>query len=211
MPILYNRTLSEVAPSDGNFLAMIEIRVHGRGGQGVVTAAELLASAAFRDGKEAQAFPSFGSERTGAPVTAFCRIDTSPIRSREPVSHPNVLLIQDSTLLHQVDVFSGLSDKGIVLMNSTRKVEELGLKDWMLLHPEVKIYSFPASDLAERHLGRPIANVAMVAGFATITGAITKASVEHAIKEKFPGKLGELNAVVAAETFDYVSSINIKA
>ena len=185
---------------------MIEIRVHGRGGQGVVTAAELLASAAFRDGKVAQAFPSFGSERTGAPVTAFCRISTQPIRSREPVSHPNVLLIQDSTLLHQVDVFRGLSDQGIVLMNSTRKVEELGLKDWMLQHPEVEIYSFPASDLAERHLKRPMSNVGMVAGFASITGAITKASVEYAIKEKFPGKMGELNARVATEAFDYVSS-----
>jgi len=185
---------------------MIEIRVHGRGGQGVVTAAELLASAAFREGKVAQAFPSFGSERTGAPVTAFCRISTDLIRSREPVAQPNVLLIQDSTLLHQVDVFSGLSDQGIVLMNSTRKVEALGLKDWMLQHPAVEIYSFPASDLAERHLGRPMANVGMVAGFASITGAITKASVEYAIKEKFPGKMGELNARVATEAFDYVSS-----
>ncbi len=171
----------------------------------MVTAAELLASAAFRDGKVAQAFPSFGSERTGAPVAAFCRISTHPIRSREPVAHPNVLLIQDSTLLHQVDVFSGLKDQGIVLMNSTRKVEELGLKDWRIQHPEVEFYSFPASDLAEKHVGRPMANVSMVAGFASITAALTKASVEYAIKEKFPGKLGELNAVVAAETFDYVS------
>jgi len=189
---------------------MIEIRIHGRGGQGVVTAAELLAFAAFRDGKVAQAFPSFGSERTGAPVTAFCRIDTNPIRSREPVSHPDVLLIQDSTLLHQADVFGGLSDRGIVLMNSTRKIEELGLKDWMFQHPGVTIYSFPASDLAERHGGRPMANVGMVAGFAAVTGAITKASVEQAIKDKFPGKLGELNAVIAAEAFKYVSSLNIK-
>lgn len=187
---------------------MIEIRVHGRGGQGVVTATELLACAAFWDGKVAQAFPSFGSERMGAPVTAFCRISTLPIRSREPVSHPNVLLIQDSTLLHHMDVFSGLSDKGIVLLNSTRKIEELGLKDWMFQHPSVQVYSFPASDIAERHLGRPMANVGMVAGFAAVTGTITKASVEHAIKDKFPGKLGELNAVAAAETFAYVSSIN---
>jgi pyruvate ferredoxin oxidoreductase gamma subunit len=168
---------------------MIEIRVHGRGGQGVVTAAELLASAAFHDGKVAQAFPSFGSERTGAPVMAFCRISTHPIRSREPV-----------------DVFRGLSDQGLVLMNSTRKVEELGMKDWMLQHPEVKVYCFPASDLAERHLERPMANVGMVAGFAAITGGISKASVEQAIKEKFPGKMGELNANVAAEAFEYVAS-----
>jgi pyruvate ferredoxin oxidoreductase gamma subunit len=185
---------------------MIEIRIHGRGGQGVVTAAELLSSAAFRDGKVTQAFPSFGSERTGAPVTAFCRIDTIPIRSREPVSHPDVLLIQDSTLLHHVNVFSGLSDEGIVLMNSTRNVEELGLNDWMRQHPDVQVYSFPASDLAEKHLGRPMANVGMVAGFAAVTGFITKDSVEYAIKKKFKGKMGELNAIVAAEAFEYVSS-----
>jgi len=185
---------------------MIEIRIHGRGGQGVVTAAELLASAAFRDGKVAQAFPSFGSERFGAPVTAFCRINIHPIRSREPVSHPDVLLIQDSTLLHHVDVFSGLSNQGIVLMNSTGKIEELGIKVWLFQHPEVQLYCIPASDLAERHLGRPMANVGMVAGFASIIGAITKASVEQAIKEKFPGKMGELNARVATEAFDYVSS-----
>lgn len=172
----------------------------------MVTAAELLAAAAFRDGKVAQAFPSFGSERTGAPVTAFCRISANPIRSREPVTHPNGLLILDSTLLHQMDVFSGLSDQGIVLMNSTKKVEELGLKDWMLQHPEVELYSFPASDLAERHLGRPIANVGMISGFASLTGAFSKESVQNAIKEKFPGKLGELNVQVASEAFDYVAS-----
>ncbi len=95
-------------------------------------------------------------------------------------------------------------------MNSTRKIEELGINDWLLQHPEVQMYCFPASDLADRHLGRPMANVGMVGGFAAVTGAITKASVEQAIKEKFPGKLGELNAVVAAETFDYVSSSTLK-
>ena len=185
---------------------MIEIRIHGRGGQGVVTAAELLAAAAFRDGKVAQAFPSFGSERTGAPVTAFCRIGAHQIRSREPVAHPNVLLIQDATLLHQVNIFNGLSDQGIVLMNSSRKVEELGLSDWMLQHPEVEIYSLPASDLAERYLGRPLANVGMVAGFASITGAITKASIQFAVKEKFSRKISALNLQVADEAFEYVST-----
>jgi pyruvate ferredoxin oxidoreductase gamma subunit len=122
------------------------------------------------------------------------------------VSHPNVLLIQDSTLLHQVNVFSGLSEQGFVLMNSTRRPEKLGLKDWMLQHPEVEIYTLPASDLAERHLGRPMPNVGMVAGFASITGAIAKMSVEHAIQEKFPGEIGKLNVQIADDAFDYVSS-----
>ena len=87
---------------------MFQIRFHGRGGQGVVTAAEMLSVAAFAEGKFAQAFPSFGSERTGAPVVSFCRIDDQPIRSREPVIKPDALIVQDMTLIHQVDIFAGL-------------------------------------------------------------------------------------------------------
>ena len=106
---------------------MFQLRIHGRGGQGVVTAAELLSIAAFDEGRHAQAFPSFGSERTGAPVVAFCRIDDKPIRSREPISEPDALIIQDPTLLHQVDVFSGLVPDGYILINSSRSFDELGL------------------------------------------------------------------------------------
>ena len=91
-------------------------------------------------------------------------------------------------------------------MNSTRKIEDLGMKDWLVQHPDVEIFCVPASGFAEKHLGRPISNVGMVAGFASITGAITQSSVEHAIKEKFPGKIGELNANVANEAFHYISS-----
>ena len=185
---------------------MIQIRIHGRGGQGVVTAAELLALAAFRDGKEAQAFPSFGSERTGAPVTAFCRIDSQPIRSREPVYHPDVLLIQDSTLLHQVDVFAGLAMLAFVLINSTRDVDELQLTDFVTQHPGVQMHTLPASDLAMKHLGRPFANIGMVAGYAALTGEVSKASVNQAITGRFPGKIGELNAAVAAEVFTHVKA-----
>jgi len=172
----------------------------------VVTAAELLALAAFRDGKAAQAFPSFGSERTGAPVTAFCRIDSHPIRSREPVYHPDVLLIQDSTLLHQVDVFAGLSAPAIVLINSTRNVEALHLTDFVTQHPGVQISTLPAADMALKHLGRPFANIGMVAGYAALTGEVTKASVNQAIKDKFPGGIGGLNVAVAAEVYDYVAA-----
>lgn len=177
----------------------------------MVTAAELLALAAFHDGKAAQAFPSFGSERTGAPVTAFCRIDAQPIRSREPIFHPDVLLIQDSTLLHQVDVFAGLAASAVVLLNSTRNVEALRLTDFVTQHPKVQMYTLPASELALKHLGRPFANIGMVAGFAALTGAVTKASVNQAIKEKFPGRIGELNASVAAEMYDYVAANLAKA
>ena len=109
---------------------MFQVRFHGRGGQGVVTAAELLASAAFSEGRYAQAFPSFGSERMGAPVMSFCRIDDKPIRTREPVTEPDALVIQDPTLLHQADVFAGLTPDGYVLINATRGFTELGLADF---------------------------------------------------------------------------------
>src|SRR6187551_184869 len=108
---------------------MFQIRIHGRGGQGVVTAAELLSVAAFLEGRYAQAFPSFGSERTGAPVMAFCRIDDKPIRLREPVLEPDALIVQDCTLLHQVDLFAGLKPGGFVLLNSSRTIAELGLAE----------------------------------------------------------------------------------
>ena len=98
---------------------MFQVRIHGRGGQGVVTAAEMLSVAAFEEGRHAQAFPSFGSERTGAPVVAFCRMDDREIRLREPIMAPDALIIQDPTLLHQVDVFAGIKPDGYLLINTS--------------------------------------------------------------------------------------------
>src|SRR4051812_50213061 len=129
---------------------MFAVRIHGRRGQGVVTAAEMLSVAAFMEGRHAQAFPSFGSERTGAPVVSFCRIDTRPIRSHEPIEHPDGLILQDPTLLHQIDVFAGLSPDGYVLINTSRSLEALGLLD---LHDRVRaerIFTVPATEIARR-------------------------------------------------------------
>ena len=106
---------------------MFQVRIHGRGGQGVVTAAEMLSIAAFEEGRHAQAFPSFGSERTGAPVVAFCRIADKEIRLREPIMEPDAIIIQDPTLLHQVDCFAGLKKDGYILINTTKTFEQLGL------------------------------------------------------------------------------------
>ena len=108
---------------------MFATRFHGRGGQGIVTAAELLSVAAFLDGSHAQAFPTFGSERTGAPVVSFCRIDEQPIRAREPIAEPDAVIVCDPTLLHQVDVFDGLSDQGYLLVNTTRSFADLGISE----------------------------------------------------------------------------------
>lgn len=181
---------------------MFQIRIHGRGGQGVVTAAELLSVAAFHDGKFAQAFPSFGSERTGAPVTAFCRIQETEIRSREPVSHPNVVIIQDSTLLFHVDVFGGLSKTGYVLINSTRSLEDLKVAEFCSTLPDEHCCVIPVSEIASQHLGRPFVNTGLVAGFAKLTGFLSRQSVQKAIREKFPGRLGEVNAQVASTVYD---------
>ena len=102
---------------------MFQVRLHGRGGQGVVSGAEILSIAAFLEGRHAQAFPSFGSERMGAPVMAICRIDAREIRLREPVMEPGALIVQDPTLLHQVDLFNGLHANGYILINSMRTFE----------------------------------------------------------------------------------------
>lgn len=183
---------------------MLQIRIHGRGGQGVVTAAELLSMAAFLDGKFALAFPSFGSERTGAPVAAFCRISERELRAREPILNPDVIIVQDSTLLHQVDVFGGLQPDGAMLINSTRTAQELGIEELCSKLPEHHWCIFPATDMANTHLHRPLPNVALVAGFAALTQEVSLGSIEEAIQQKFPGSVGELNIQVAREAYDYV-------
>jgi pyruvate ferredoxin oxidoreductase gamma subunit len=186
---------------------MMQVRIHGRGGQGVVTAAELLSMAAFEDGKHAQAFPSFGSERMGAPVMAFCRIDKRTIRTREAVAHPDVVIVQDPTLLHQVDIFGGLSAGGYVLINSTLTVEKLGIREFLAAFPDDHVSVVPASDIGSKYVKRPIANTPLLGGFAALTGLIKLASVETAICRKFPGPLGEMNAAAAREGYGHVVDV----
>ena len=181
---------------------MLQIRIHGRGGQGVVTAAELLSIAAFAQGRHAQAFPSFGSERTGAPVVAFCRIAGREIRLREPILAPDVLIVQDSTLLHQVDVFQGLQPEGYVLINSQRDFHALGLAD--IAQRNAHWCSVPATEIAIRHLGRPLPNAVMLGGFAALSSLITLAAVAHAIRHKFSAKVAEANVAAATEAFEFV-------
>jgi pyruvate ferredoxin oxidoreductase alpha subunit len=185
---------------------MFEIRIHGRGGQGVVTAAELLSAAAFAEGKHAQAFPSFGSERTGAPVVSFCRFADKPIRVREPVMHPDVLIIQDPTLLHQVNVFEGAGPHAQLLINSARPAAELGIGEFTdQLAPDA-VLSVPATELAQQHVGRPVPNAALLGGFAALTGAVSIDSVLAAIRDRFPGRVGEGNAAAARASYDSVAT-----
>src|ERR1035437_1475803 len=184
---------------------MFQIRVHGRGGQGVVTAAELLSIAAFMEGKYAQAFPSFGSERMGAPVVAFCRIDDKPIRSREPVMQPDALVIQDPTLFNSVDIFQGLSDNGYLLINSSKSYAALGIDEFVARLPADHVRIVPATDLALAHTGRPIPNTALLGAFAAMSKVIGLESVSAAMRERFPGKVGELNVAAATAAFEAVA------
>jgi pyruvate ferredoxin oxidoreductase gamma subunit len=183
---------------------MLQIRIHGRGGQGVVTAAEMLSIAAFEQGRHAQAFPSFGSERTGAPVMAFCRIDDQEIRLRAPILAPDVVIVQDPTLLHQVDVFQGLLPDGYVLINSKRSFRELGLADMEARFRPERLTTLPATEIALKHLGRPLPNAVLLGGFAALSGLITLDAVDHAIRTKFAGKVADSNVAAAAEAYQYI-------
>lgn len=162
----------------------LDVRIHGRGGQGVVTAAELLSLAAFDQGLHAQALPSFGSERTGAPVVAFCRIDERPIRAHDPVDAPDVVVVQDPTLLHGDDVLLGLAEDGLVIVNSSRSVADLATAG-LRLGSAQRALTVPATDLARVHLGRPLPNTALLGAFAAATGVVSLHAVRHAIAERF--------------------------
>jgi pyruvate ferredoxin oxidoreductase gamma subunit len=177
---------------------MIEIRLHGRGGQGSVTAAELLAVAAFDDGREAQAFPAFGVERRGAPVTAFCRMSDQPIRVRTQIYAPDYVIVQDPTLMESVDVLAGIKDGGTVLINSERKPEELKL------NTTARVVSVPATQIAVEELGRPIMNTVLLGAFAGVSGMISFEAIERSIRHRFKGELGEKNIKAARRAYELV-------
>jgi pyruvate ferredoxin oxidoreductase gamma subunit len=164
----------------------------------------MLSVAAFEEGRHAQAFPSFGSERTGAPVVAFCRLDDKEIRLREPIMEPDAVIIQDPTLLHQIDVFSGLKQDGYVLLNTHHTFESLGLEDILKTRKAERFCTLPATELGMKHVGRPIPNVPLIAGFAALSGMIKLESVILAINEKFSGKVAEGNIAAATEAYQLV-------
>ncbi len=175
----------------------------------MVSGAEMLSVAAFREGRFAQAFPSFGSERMGAPVMAFCRIDDREIRLREPVLAPDALIIQDPTLLHQVDLFNGLSAGGYILINSTRSFVELGLAELLRDGKAHRRCTVPATEVAMKHIGRPLPNAALLGGFAAISRQIKLASVIAAIREKFPRAIAEPNVAAAEEAYALVKGAEV--
>ncbi len=185
-------------------MATFQVRIHGRGGQGVVTAAELLSVAAFNEGKYAQAVPSFGSERTGAPIVAFCRIADRPIRSREPIIDPDALIIQDPTLLHSVDVFAGLRPDGYVLLNSSRSFDDLGLRDLAGRFDAQHLLTVPATELAMKHLGKALPNAVLLGGFAAISDVVSLTAVVDAIQQRFAGAIARNNVAAAEAAYQFV-------
>ncbi len=176
---------------------MFQVRIHGRGGQGVVSAAEMLSIAAFEQGMFSQAFPSFGSERMGAPVVSYVRMDDDVIELREPVFEPDLLVIQDPTLFHAVDVFEGLKADGFVLINSRRQPEELGIQEATDKLPSGHVATIPATHLAMQYLKRSTPNTVLLGAFTAMSELLKIESVEKAILDKFSGAVGESNVAAA--------------
>lgn len=185
---------------------MFQVRIHGRGGQGVVSASQMMSVAAFHQGRYSQSFPSFGSERMGAPVMAFIRIDDKEIELREPVLDPDLLIVQDPSLFNAIDVFSGLKQDGYVLINSSKSVEELGIKEAVAGLPEGHVVTVAATELALKHLRRPTPNTVLLGAFAAMSDLLEMDGIEKAIREKFPGKVGEMNVAAAKAAYSSARS-----
>lgn len=179
---------------------MFQVRIHGRGGQGVVTAAEMLSIAAFLEGKYAQAFPSFGSERMGAPVVSFCRISDHEIRLREPISTPNAVIVQDRTVIEPANALSGIVKGGYILINSQSKIENINIEN-------VTVSCIEATEIALEHIGRPLPNAVLLGSFSALTGIIKIDSVISAIKTKFSGSIAEKNVNAAMIAYEKVNAV----
>ena len=175
---------------------ILEVRWHGRGGMGAVTAGELLAKAAIREGKYAQSFPNFGSERRGAPVMAFLRISDESIRVRTNVYYPDVVVVIDPTLVRIVDVTAGLKDGGIIIINTAKSVDQIAT----MFGSKWRIATVNATKIAREAIGLPITNTSMIGAFMKVTGAIGDDSMEVELKERF-GKRAEGNIVAMKQAY----------
>jgi pyruvate ferredoxin oxidoreductase gamma subunit len=181
---------------------MKEIRIHGRGGQGSVVTAELLAMAAFFSDKYSQAFPYLGGggERRGAPVQAFVRIDMKPITLHCKIFDPDYVIVKDVTLLDVVDVKAGLKSNGMIVINSEVPPAELGLAR------DLQVFTVPATRIALKNIGRPLMNTAVIGAFAAITGEFDIEPIKRAICTKFKGDIAQKNILAAQEAYEFVKS-----
>ena len=178
---------------------ILEVRWHGRGGQGAWTASELLARAAICEGKYIQSFPEFGPERMGAPVSAFTRISTAPIRIHCAIYNPDVVVVLDPTLLKTVPVTEGLGEEGIIIVNSKEKPSEVKK---MLNSNKGKVWTVPATEIAIKILGVPITSTAMLGAVARATGIVRLKSIEKTVTERFRRDIAEKNFAVIKEAYE---------
>jgi len=176
---------------------MIEIRFHGRAGQGIVTAAELLAQAAAMEGKYSQSMPVFGSEKRGPPVASFCRIDDQPLRMREEIKHPDIVVVAEPSVMEEVKVEGGLKKEGIILINSIKKPSELKLST-------KKAVTVNGTAIAVKHLGKPITNTVMLGALVKLTGIVKLESIHKAVIQKFPGPIGDQNWAIIQEAYNAI-------
>ncbi len=177
-------------------MVLKQIRVHGRGGQGAVTCAELLANAAFKDGKQCQAFPFFGVERRGAPVTAFCRIDDKEIRTHEQVYEPDYVMVLDSSLLENVNVAEGLGNKGIIVINTSEDTKNLKIKT------SATVKTIDVTKIALEAIGKPFVNAPMLGAFVAATGLVSIDSLLKAVEENFTGEIAQKNINAVKKAYE---------
>jgi len=179
---------------------MLEIRIHGRGGQGAVTAAQILAISAFYDGKQSQAFPRFGVERRGAPVEAFCRIDTATINVRSQVYTPDIVLVLEPSLLEAVNVTDGLKKGGSIIVNTSQQVS--GDK-----YAGFKVHSVDASKVALDIFKADIVNTAILGAFSKVTGMVSIEAINRAVEDRFAGKpqVVEMNKTAIKQVYEQVN------
>ena len=183
---------------------MIELRLHARAGQGMVTAAEIIAQAASMEGKYSQAFPFFGSEKRGPPVTSYVRIDDKPIHLYEEIFEPDIVIVAEPSVLHEVDVCKGLKSTGFVIVNSDKTPEQLKLN-------AKRVYVINGTGIALKHLGLNITNTVMLGSFVKVSRLVKLDSVKNALVEKFTGKFPQkvidANLACIQESYDITKEV----
>ncbi|MCX5695744.1 MAG: 2-oxoacid:acceptor oxidoreductase family protein [Candidatus Omnitrophica bacterium] len=182
---------------------MKEIRIHARAGQGAITTATLLGYAYFLKGLCPYAFPSFGAARMGAPMNAFVRVDSKPVRLRSQIYEPDYVIIADHTLMRGYNCFSGLKEDGIAIISGKEDSVQMPK-----VKPKQKVFLVPANDIALKHIGRPLGNTALLGAFCAATQELTLDELIAAIKHRFAAKLQEANIKAAQEGFDFVTRGN---
>lgn len=182
---------------------MFEIRFHGRAGQGIVTAAELLADAVHMEGKYSQAMPFFGSEKRGPPVTSYLRIDSKPITIHEEIITPDLVVVAEPSVLSEVQVDAGLKMNGQLILNSPHTLEFVKASGVVNGH---HLSVINGTDIALKHLGKPITNTVMLGALCKLTNVVKLESVIKAIERRFPEKLAKPNIEAIKECYNAVSA-----